>query len=203
IQEILSQRLQHVCRLEQWKRNLPLATAFTSCAEVAMWLPPSYSSNRFCILLTIHYYVTVLLINPPVLDSITMSELGQDEFHSCTCEISIAMENHFAAAKELDNIVSCIAKACPEFFYNNAIWWTCNYYIFTAALHLFGILLASYQADSMVRDRLPSSLEVRKALVSGLQTLESIDRGSLMSRKGRQCLQRLLDMLETAGKLHT
>ena len=60
----------------------------------------------------------------------------------------------------------------------------------------------SYQPDSIMLDRLPGSLEVQKAVASSLQTLESIDRGSLMNRKGRQCLQRLLDMLEMVGKLN-
>ena len=48
-------------------------------------------------------------------------------------------------------------------------------------------------------NRLPDSLEVQKAVASSLQTLESIDRGSLMSRKGRQCLERFLRVLETVG----
>ena len=102
IQEILPQRLQHICRLEQWKRNLPSACAFTTYAEIAMWSPPSYRSNRFRILLTIHYHVTTLLINQPVLESIAKRELGHDIVHSCTGEISIAMENDFTAARELD-----------------------------------------------------------------------------------------------------
>lgn len=128
IQEILSQRLKHIYRLEQWKRNLPSASRLATYAEMATWSPPSYSSNRFRILLTIHYHVTVLLINRPVLDSITEHELGQDAFPPCIGEISIAVENDFAAAKELDNIVSCIAKTCPGYLDNNAVWWTCNYY---------------------------------------------------------------------------
>lgn len=128
IQEILSQRLQHIYRLEQWKRNLPSASALATYAEMVTWSPPSYSNNRFRTLLTIHYHVTILLINRPVLDSITEHELGQDAFHPCTGEISIAVENDFAAAKEFDNIVSCIAKTCPEYLDNNAVWWTCNYY---------------------------------------------------------------------------
>ncbi|OAG21758.1 hypothetical protein CC77DRAFT_933553, partial [Alternaria alternata] len=199
IQEILSQRLQHIYRLEQWKRNLPSASALATYAEMVTWSPPSYSNNRFRTLLTIHYHVTILLINRPVLDSITEHELGQDAFHPCTGEISIAVENDFAAAKELDNIVSCIAKTCPEYLDNNTVWWTCNYYVFTAALHLFAILLASYQHNSTVPNRLPDLLDIRKAVASSLQTLESIDRGSLMSRKGRKCLERFLHVLETVA----
>lgn len=88
-----------------------------------MWSPPSYSSNRFRILLTIQYYVTVLLINRPVIDLIAEHEVGQDFFYHCTGEISIAMENDLAVAKELDNIISCMANTCPEFFDHNAIWW--------------------------------------------------------------------------------
>lgn len=43
---------------------------------------------------------------------------------------------------------------------------------------------------------LPDPLEAWTAVVSSLQTLETIERGSLMSRKGRQCLQRFLHVLE-------
>ncbi|KAL1801137.1 hypothetical protein ACET3X_001479 [Alternaria dauci] len=197
IQEILPQRLQHICTLEQWKRTLPPASALATYAEVALWSPPLFSSNRFRILLTIHYHVTVLLINRPVLEAIAGRELGDDQFHWCTGEILLALQNDFASATELVDMISYIAKTCPGFFDNNAIWWTCNYYVFTAALHLFAILLASCQSDSTVLDRLPDSLEIRKAVVSSLQTLETIERCSLMSRKGRQCLQKFLHVLET------
>ncbi|KAG9188845.1 benzoate 4-monooxygenase [Alternaria panax] len=200
IHEILYQRLQQISKLEHWEKNLPPAMAMVTSAEMAIWSPPSYGDNRFRILLTIHYYITVLLINRPVLDWIAEYELGQDVFHPYTGEISIALGNDLTTAKELDSIISCIAKKCPGFFDHNAIWWTCNYYTFTAALHLFTILLASYfQSEAAVLHRLADPVEVRKAVVSSLRTLESIDRGSLMSQKGRHCLQRFLHVLETVA----
>lgn len=43
------------------------------------------------------------------------------------------------------------------------------------------------------------SSEVRNALELGLRTLEMVERSSLMSRKGRHCLRRFLQVFDTLG----
>lgn len=45
--------------------------------------------------------------------------------------------------------------------------------------------------------------EVREALLLSLETLEMIERSSLMNRKGRECLRRFLRVLDTLGMFIT
>ena len=128
MQDTVIRRLQLIWELEEWKHNCPSAFTIASYTEIDNWSTASYNTNRFRVLLSMHYYSTALLINGPVLTNVLLERnSAHQNLHPCTSEAAIAIEHDFSAATEFSKIVDHIAKTCPEFIDQNALWWTSNY----------------------------------------------------------------------------
>ncbi|KAH3962827.1 hypothetical protein HBI17_197680 [Parastagonospora nodorum] len=184
IHKAVAQRLEFTQRLAEWRESSSIAFP-----EI---------TNRFGILLSIHYHTTALLVNRPLVTRL-IAEIFPNKSSSLPFmgEIAIAIKQDVESAKELSQLVHCIAHYHPNFIDRNAIWWICNYSTFTAAVHLLGIVLICCQANLPEVVKVVELSEVREALVLSLDTLEMIERSSLMNRKGRDCLRRFLHVLDT------
>ncbi|KAH5628884.1 hypothetical protein HBI51_207970 [Parastagonospora nodorum] len=198
IHKAVAQRLEFTQRLAEWRESSSIAFPEVLSAQLDNWSEAPYITNRFGILLSIHYHTTALLVNRPLVTRL-IAEIFPNKSSSLPFmgEIAIAIKQDVESAKELRQLVHCIAHYHPNFIDRNAIWWICNYSTFTAAVHLLGIVLICCQANLPEVVKVVELSEVREALVLSLDTLEMIERSSLMNRKGRDCLRRFLHVLDT------
>lgn len=73
--------------------------------------------------------------------------------------------------------------------------------MFTANLHLLGILLACQQLGTLPRLRGIQATDVRTSLDFGLETLQAVKRTSLMSQKAGNCLKGFLRAYDSLSTL--
>lgn len=75
-----------------------------------------------------------------------------------------------------------------------------RYKVFTTGLHLFATLLVSHKIEKL-RNAVGMTINEIHSYVSGsLETMQAVQRTSLMSRKARQCLSSFLEVFDTLSK---
>ena len=66
---------------------------------------------------------------------------------------------------------------------------------------MFGILLACQCGQGLAVGEVVAAAEVRESLDTALRSLQEVERTSLMSCKGRQCLQGFLQVYDSLREL--
>ncbi|POS70588.1 hypothetical protein DHEL01_v211017 [Diaporthe helianthi] len=158
------------------------------------------AASRWSIILSVHYYLTKLLINAPVLSTaldegqkLWLSSVPPSMIHKSAEEVLIA---DYESARELQYILRETHGARIWGFGKSPIWFICNYFTFTVSLHAFGILL---YIKGLGKDTTVQGLhakDVRLLLDNSLESQRLIGRPSLMNRKARECLLRFLDVFD-------
>jgi len=130
IHEILSRRLQALGRLEHWRRNLTLRCTIPSASPTS---PPSTEDElgRFQILISIHYYRALLLLNRPVI-ILVLSHCSKDledqsEYELLNESLLPIVKTDFLAAQSLCEIIRGICGPQHSFLDLNAAWFISNY----------------------------------------------------------------------------
>lgn len=127
--DLVTKTLKLSRQIDTWRKSsspfqVPVADS-TTCASTS----GSLGAEKYEVLLSIHYYRTVLLVNGPLLmgtlESVArcdglVPDISQDVATSL-------LKRDFVATKELSKILSCIVQGDPAFFRRNASWWICNY----------------------------------------------------------------------------
>jgi hypothetical protein len=122
----VAQRLELIDDLEVWRLKCSHTFTMRMNFEVDGW--NASETTPFGTLLTLQYYSTAMLINNHVLTScVSDTDHWSGSLRSCTDEAAIAIKHDFVVARALCNLVGSIAKGCPGFIDQNAIWWMCNY----------------------------------------------------------------------------
>ncbi|KAH7405627.1 fungal-specific transcription factor domain-containing protein [Phaeosphaeria sp. MPI-PUGE-AT-0046c] len=195
--ETVVQRLECTQLLAKWRHGHSSAFPEVRCEEIEHWPEELYQKHRFRLLLSLQHHSALLLLNGPIVTRTIADAAAQGSVSSsCTAEVVIAIAQDFRTARDLSRKVHCIVRKSSNFIDENAIWWACNYSTFTAALHLLAIILVCCQWNGAELSQAVDMFEVRDALILSLETLEMIERSSLMNRKGRECLRRFLRVLD-------
>jgi hypothetical protein len=128
IHKVVAQRLEFTQRLAEWRQSSSIAFPEVISAQLDSWREAPYVTNRFGILLSIHYHSTALLVNRPLVTRL-IAEIFPNTSSSLPFvgEIAIAIKQDVRSAKELSHLVHCIAHYHPTFIDQNAMWWICNY----------------------------------------------------------------------------
>ncbi|KAK5046124.1 hypothetical protein LTR84_008581 [Exophiala bonariae] len=199
IDNLLVRRLELQLELERWRISTAGSWKLLTGAELHGKPKSTYESLRFEILLSIHYYRTLMLINRPLITSILKSWITELSLvpETTTAVVLPIVQNDFTAAKELVGIVQAIESSGTSFLHRYGAWFLANYSVFTASIHLFGIMLACARHP----DRLSISnihlVDVRGFLNDGLLTLQAIGKASLMSQRGSNCFFNFLDLFDS------
>lgn len=199
--EIMTARLDLTMELDEWceslRQNIQVVRPNDPRGEARV-----SAASRWSIILSVHYYVTKLLINAPIL-SMALSEgqklwLGNTSFSMIHKSAEEVLNDDFESAKELQHIIQETAGARIWGLGESPIWFICNYSMFTVSLHAFGILLyiKGLGNDIAVLDSLRAK-EVRLLLDNSLESLRKLGRRSLMSQKARDCLLRFLNVFDS------
>ncbi|KAG8163938.1 hypothetical protein KVR01_005856 [Diaporthe batatas] len=199
--EIMTARLDLTIQLDEWCENLHHTMQVLQPSDPRGEARVS-AASRWSIILSVHYYLTKLFINAPIL-SVALAEgqrlwLSNTPFSVIHKSAEEILHADFESAKELQFIVQETHGARIWAFGKNPIWFICNYAMFTVSLHAFGILLyiKGLGSDIAVLDGLRAK-EVRLLLDHSLESLRLIGRPSLMSHKARECLLRFLNVFDS------
>lgn len=219
--DILVARLAIVYDLENWRRTCGISFSIPCFDDLRDWTMLTFHAQKFRVLLSLQYYGSLLSAYAPVLTA----KLSEHEWKSnvnngrpALADVEcLAIRDDVVAAQELQQIIQRLFEYAPDFFDCYAVWWTCNYTskmisthrfsntadhhkVFTVCLHLFSALLICRQVQSACIFQDLDTTILRNALEAAMRTLESIERTSLMSWKGRHCLERFLHVLDLLGR---
>lgn len=127
----MTTRLDLAMQLEEWRQNLDDSTRVLQDFSTIMWSPGTLESARWGIILSMHYYFTILLIDAPVL-TMALTEAARHwpaDFPSSMLHQSFnhVLQVDFEAAKNLQTIVQGLHSVVGSFIDCHAIWFFCNY----------------------------------------------------------------------------
>lgn len=129
--EVMTSRLDLAMQLDEWSENLDHSMQVLQYCNTVEWLPETLDSMRLSIILSLHYYSTLLLINASVLKI----ALGEAQKHLPSDAPSLTLQDatkhvlrsDFDAAKKLQTLVHGAHSLGGAFIDSNAIWFLCNY----------------------------------------------------------------------------
>ncbi|KEF54632.1 uncharacterized protein A1O9_09074 [Exophiala aquamarina CBS 119918] len=107
------------------------------------------------------------------------------------------LQNDFTAAKELASIVQAVQTFGGSFLPRYGAWFLANYSVFTASIHLFGVLLACARRPDLLSTSNISLADVRGFLNDALGTLQIVGQDSLMSQRGSSCFFKFLELFDS------
>lgn len=129
IDTIIVRRLELQLDLERWRMSSARTWRILTEPELRGKPKNSFEALRFEILLSIHYYRTLMLINRPLITSIlkcwiTDSEPVPDTVVGVVLPV---LQNDFTAAKELAGIVQVVETSGARFLHRYGAWFLANY----------------------------------------------------------------------------
>ncbi|KAF2107469.1 fungal-specific transcription factor domain-containing protein [Lophiotrema nucula] len=220
IPDAVGKRIQLICDLETWRASFASYHPILDSSETEDGLSPtSYEADHFRLLLSVNFHSICMLANNAVLSALLIdNHMGTTAQIPLLAEATLAIEHDLSTSKKLSELIGHLCEFAPTFIDTNACWWFCNYNsknyidnsivvlmlvtVFTVCLHLFGILLLCHGDQSAQIRKSVDPIVVRETLNSGLKILETVERTSLMSRKGRRCLERFLQVLDSRNGSH-
>lgn len=145
--EIMTARLDLTMELDEWceslRQNIQVVRPNDPRGEARV-----SAASRWSIILSVHYYVTKLLINAPIL-SMALSEgqklwLGNTSFSMIHKSAEEVLNDDFESAKELQHIIQETAGARIWGLGESPIWFICNYSskhrsLFSTSIHMYAL----------------------------------------------------------------
>lgn len=127
----MTARLDLAMQLDEWRQNPDHPIQVLQHFNTVVWQPEALESIRGSIILSAHYYFTLLLINAPVL-TMALAEtqkhwpLGvpSSMLHESAKQV---LRGDFEAAEKLQTLVQGFHSFGGPFIDSNAIWFLCNY----------------------------------------------------------------------------
>ncbi|OJJ78809.1 fungal specific transcription factor domain-containing protein [Aspergillus glaucus CBS 516.65] len=201
-QELICERLRLFCELEQWRDDAACFGGIVSHSTLlAGSFPATHDLLAIQVVISVCYYRLCMVLNFPLLASYLECILDGERkdwksglLRQNICQV---IQNDWTAITEVRGTIQSIHKFSNEFINTYAARYMCNYTIFTATLHLFGILLI-YKQDLHISPGI-SVQQIRHELQECLSVMGIFERTSLMTRKARSCIYRLLFTFDSLG----
>jgi len=131
LQDMLSTRLslQWVC--ENWRQKMDPSCLVIASHELSNLSAVSGNALRFRLVLSVHYYRLMLLINAPVMLKVLSEPLSTPlpghEVGSLLEHAVPVLKHEFSILRDLHQVMCTILNFEDVFLDWNAAWWLCNY----------------------------------------------------------------------------
>lgn len=148
----MTARLDLAMQLDEWRHTLDDSMQVLRDFSTILWSPEPLETARWSIILSIHYYFTILLIDAPVL-TIALTEAARHwpaDFPSSMLHQSFneVLQVDFEAAKNLRTIVKGLHSLGGPFIDCHAIWFLCNY---SSTCHSYSMTPCTYSLTEITR----------------------------------------------------
>jgi hypothetical protein len=127
--DLVAKTLNLSRRIDSWRKSCSPFQVPLKDPNSRVSVSSNFGPEKYEVLLSIHYYRAILLVNEPLLIG-ALERSAPSNGHSPGILQDVATSlliRDFAAAKELSEILSCIVRFDFAFLRRNAIWWICNY----------------------------------------------------------------------------
>jgi len=192
--EIATRIFQFEQEIDEWSNALPESLRLISSSDLSIDNPEDHLWVKYRIILSLRCLSLQVLVYRPVFNR-AIDQNSEEHTQPASMRLMDQMETShiqlcLSSAREIINIVHGVISSQTLGKHFLGAWWFSLYYVFNAALMIFGSLLINSKHTGG-SDRLDHTRECRIILARAIQALHELDAGNVTVQRCAQFLEQI------------